>query len=131
MLLVNGHGGNQPAHALAAEYMAGHAGVAVRAHNWWNGPRVWAQVQAIDPVASHASWMENFPWTRLPSVPQPPHAKPPVDLARLRALAPDGARSLLGDGNFGGRYERPDADVLAVWQAGVAETREAIEGPWS
>jgi len=23
-----------------------------------------AQVEAIDPVASHASWMENFPWTR-------------------------------------------------------------------
>lgn len=28
--------------------------------NWWNAPRTWAKVQSIDPVASHASWMEDF-----------------------------------------------------------------------
>src|SRR5215469_1765048 len=50
ILIVNGHGGNTPAQGLVGEWMAEHPGVSVRFHNWWNAPRVWAQVQAIDPV---------------------------------------------------------------------------------
>jgi creatinine amidohydrolase len=130
ILLCNGHGGNAPGAALAQEWMADHPGTRVRWHNWWNAPRTWATVQAIDPVASHASWLENFPWTRLPNVAAPADAKPMTDLDRLRLQDPDGARALLGDGNFGGRYQRPDADMLRVWQAGVEETRALLEGPW-
>jgi creatinine amidohydrolase len=40
-------------------------------------------------------------------------------------------RAYIGDGNFGGAYEQPDPVMTAVWQAGVAETRAAIEGPWA
>ena len=40
-------------------------------HNWWNAPRTWAKVMGIDPIVSHASWMENFPWTRLAGVALP------------------------------------------------------------
>lgn len=130
ILLVNGHGGNAPAGALAAEWMADHPGAAVKFHNWWNAPRTFAKVQEIDPVASHASWMENFPWTRLPGVVQPDGRKPMVDFDRLRVMAPAGVRALLGDGNFGGLYERPDADMLAIWEVAVAETRTMLEGPW-
>src|SRR5436309_2182189 len=61
ILIVNGHGGNTPAQGLVGEWIADHPDVRIKFHNWWNAPKVWAQVQAIDPVASHASWMENFP----------------------------------------------------------------------
>ena len=131
ILLVNGHGGNAPAGALAVEWMADHPGTAVKFHNWWNAPQTFAKVQEIDPVASHASWMENFPWTRLPGVVQPASQKPMVDFDRMRVMAPEAVRALLGDGNFGGLYERPDADMLAVWAVAVAETRALLEGPWS
>ncbi len=131
ILIVNGHGGNAPAGALAIEWMADHPGTAVKFHNWWNAPATFAKVQEIDPVASHASWMENFPWTRLPGVVQPSQRKPMVDFARMRVMAPAGVRALLGDGNFGGLYERPDEDMLAIWETGVAETRAALEGPWA
>jgi creatinine amidohydrolase len=50
-----------------------------------------------------------------------------VDLDRLKTLAPFEARNLLEDGNFGGRSQRPDADMLAIWQVAVAETRETLE----
>ncbi len=40
-------------------------------------------------------------------------------------------RAVLGDGNFGGHYERSDAEMLAIWDVAVAETRALIEGPWS
>ena len=131
ILLVNGHGGNAPAGSLAVEWMADHPGTAVKFHNWWNAPETLAKVQGTDAVASHASWMENFPWTRLAGVVQPDARKPMVDFDRMRVMAPEGVRALLGDGNFGGLYERPDADMLAIWAVAVAETRALLEGPWS
>jgi creatinine amidohydrolase len=131
ILVVNGHGGNQPAHAVAIEWMADHPEVQVKFHNWWNAPQTFAKVQEIDPVASHASWMENFPWTRLEGVAMPDEQKPMIDFAMLRLLAPEALRTYLGDGNFGGRYQRPDEDMLAIWQVAVEETRELLEGPWA
>lgn len=131
ILLVNGHGGNQPAGSLAIEWMADHPDAAVKFHNWWNAPKTLAKVQEIDPVASHASWMENFPWTRLPGVVQPTQRKPMVDFDRMRVRPPDGVRELLGDGNFGGHYARSDDEMLALWAVAVAETRDLMEGPWS
>ncbi|MDE3123418.1 MAG: creatininase family protein [Paracoccaceae bacterium] len=131
ILMVNGHGGNQPAGALAIEWMADHPGVAVKFHNWWNAPRTFERVQQIDPVASHASWMENFPWTRLPGVDLPTQQKPMVDLSRMRLMDPKGVRAYLGDGNFGGYYQRSDAEMQSIWDVAVAETRALIEGPWA
>jgi creatinine amidohydrolase len=74
--------------------------------------------------------MENFPWTRLPGVELPAEQKPMVDFERMRTLDPGGVRELVGDGSFGGLYERPDEDVLRVWEAGVAETRELLVNGW-
>jgi creatinine amidohydrolase len=130
ILIVNGHGGNTPAQSLVSEWMSDLPGVRVKFHNWWNAPRVWAKVTGFDPVASHASWMENFPWTRLAGVVQPQEQKPMVDFAKLRLLSAEETRRYLGDGNFGGLYERPDAEMLAIWEEAVAETRELLEGPW-
>jgi creatinine amidohydrolase len=131
ILLVNGHGGNSPAGSLAIEWMADNPGIPVKFHNWWNAPETFAKVQAIDTVASHASWMENFAWTRLPGVQQPTQRKPMIDLARMRYMDPAGVRAYLGDGNFGGYYERDDAEMQAIWDVAVAETRGLLEGPWS
>ena len=129
--MVNGHGGNQPAQAVAIEWMADQPEVQVKFHNWWNAPKTFAKVQEIDPVASHASWMENFPWTRLEGVAMPDEQKPMIDFAMLRLLAPKALRAYLGDGNFGGYYQRADEDMLAIWQVAVEETRELLEGPWA
>ncbi|MEF2071162.1 creatininase family protein [Consotaella aegiceratis] len=131
ILIVNGHGGNQPAGSMAIEWMADNPDVAVKFHNWWNAPRTFAKVQEVDRVASHASWMENFPWTRLPGVVQPSQMKPMIDIPRMRVMNPKAARDYLGDGNFGGYYEKPDEDMLAIWNVAVEETRELLEGPWS
>jgi creatinine amidohydrolase len=130
ILIVNGHGGNNPVGALAQELMAEHGDISVRFHNWWNAPRTWAKIQATDPSGSHANWMENFPWTRLAHAPAPEGVKSPVDMAAMKACPPTEARALLGDGSFGGPWQRPDDEMLAIWAEGVAETREAIDGPW-
>jgi creatinine amidohydrolase len=131
ILLVNGHGGNQPAGSLAIEWMADNPDTAVKFHNWWNAPKTFAKVQEIDTVASHASWMENFPWTRLEGVVQPKKQKPMIDLARMRVMAPAAVKAYLGDGNFGGYYERPDEEMLALWDVAVKETRALLQGDWA
>src|SRR5437868_11641738 len=126
ILIVNGHGGNVPAQGLVGEWLADHPGMRIKFHNWWNAPKVWAHVQAIDPVASHASWMENFPWTRLANVALPSEQKTPVNLEILRTLAPKQERELLGDGNYAGLYQRPDEDMLAIWDVAVRVTRARL-----
>ena len=130
IMIVNGHGGNIPASSLVREWMADHPNIVVKFHNWWNAPKTWAKVQAIDPIASHASWMENFPWTRLVGVELPDYRKPMVDLGLLNILDPRGLRSYLDEGNFGGRFQRSDEDMLTIWQAAVGETREMLAAGW-
>ncbi|MEM9903276.1 MAG: creatininase family protein, partial [Pseudomonadota bacterium] len=131
VLIVNGHGGNAPAAAMALDVMRDHPEMAIKFHNWWQAPQTWAKVQEIDPVASHASWMENFPWTRLEDVPMPNTQKPMVDFERMRVVGPSAVRTLLGDGVFGGAYQKPDPVMHALWDVAVAETRALLEGPWS
>lgn len=130
IVIVNGHGGNSPAHGAVLEWLDGNRGVQVKWHNWYNAPQTWAKVKAIDAVASHASWMENFPWTRLPGVMPPTDPKPMVDLARYQRLDPGAKKALVGDGNFGGLYQRSDVDMLAIWEVAVAETRSLIAADW-
>jgi creatinine amidohydrolase len=130
ILVVNGHGGNAPVGALAQEIMAADPRLSIRFHNWWNAPATWAAALAEAAGASHGNWFENFPWTRLAHAPAPEGAKPPVDLALMKAAPPARVREMLGDGSFGGAWQMPDAAMLRIWDAGVAETRAALEGPW-
>jgi creatinine amidohydrolase len=131
ILIVNGHGGNTPAQAIAGESMAEHSGIRIKFHNWWNAPKVWTQVEAFDPLASHASWMENFPWTRLANAKMPAKQKPMSDLGHLRQLDPRSLRAYLGDGNYGGHYQRDDEEMLKIWQVAVVETRALLTESWA
>lgn len=114
VLVVNGHGGN----SFAREH------VDAAWHDWWTGPRVWEAVRAVDPAGTHASWMENFPWTRLSGVELPREAK--AEVARA-SDDPAAVRAALGDGSYGGPYAHADEDMLRIWALGVGETRERIE----
>ena len=130
VLLCNAHGGNMPAATRAAEWMANNPECHVHFHNWWIAPKTLAALHRLDPVATHASWSENFAWTRLPNVRGPEAPKPQIDVERMRRSNPAGARALLGDGSFGGTYRRDDADMEVVWSAAVAETRNILEADW-
>ncbi len=127
ILIVNGHGGNQPAAGIAREWMMDNPDARVRFHDWWRAPLTLAAVQRIDPVASHASWMENYPWTRLANRPPEEGEKPLVDIDRMHTLPPFEVRLLLEDGSFGGRYQRDDSEMLELWEVAVQETRALLE----
>ncbi len=130
ILIVNGHGGNTQASDKVSSWASARAGLQLIWHDWWKAPATRAAVQEVDSMGSHASWMENFPWTRLPGVTQPDDQRPMADAALVNALTPQEVRALLGDGNMGGVYQKPDEAMLRVWQAGVAETRTLLESGW-
>jgi creatinine amidohydrolase len=131
IILVNGHGGNSPAASLASEWMADHPGTKVKTFNWWIAPKTLAKIRETDPVGSHASWMENFPWTRLDGVSLPVTQKPSFDTARKATLDPKALKTVLGDGNYGGVYQRADEEMMAIWDVAVAEAREVMEEGWA
>ena len=132
ILIVNGHGGNQPAGAVANELLIEYPHLSIKFHNWWNAPKTMAKAMEIDTSGSHANWMENFPWTRLAHAPAPRPAtpKPAPDMILTKAAPPQETRAILGDGSFGGDYQKDDAQMQALWDVGVSEVREALEGPW-
>jgi creatinine amidohydrolase len=130
ILVVNGHGGNAGVRPALDDWAKREGDLALQWHDWWKAPLVRAAVDEIDADASHASWMENFAWTRLDGVELPAGHKPPVDVPeRLRASAED-VRRALGDGSFGGFYQRPAHETDRVWSIAVAETRELLAKGW-
>ncbi|MFC1575175.1 creatininase family protein, partial [Gemmatimonadota bacterium] len=121
IVLVNGHGGNAPAGSLALEWMADHPGHQVKLFNWWIAPRTLEKIRETDPLGSHASWMENFPWTRLEGVELPDEEKPALDTALKSVMDPVAFRKAAGDGNYGGVYQKPDEEMMAIWKVALDE----------
>lgn len=130
ILFVNGHGGNMPALNYARQWIAANPKVRILFHNWYAAPKFAAAIREIDKVASHASWLENFAWNRLEGVEMPDGAKSLIDMASLQSLDPEAIRRIAGDGNMGGRYQRSDSEMEAVWAVGVAETRDLLTDGW-
>jgi creatinine amidohydrolase len=123
--VANGHSGNRPDAAL--EWAEEHDGAAVIWHEVWDG-RPDDVAAAIDEDYDHASWSENFPWTRLEGVESPPERKP--RFTRPPVNSDEAWREALGDGSFGGLYQRPDEEVLRVWSVAVEELRARLDSGW-
>jgi creatinine amidohydrolase len=121
ILVVNGHGGNtEPGRA----WTRSRPDRAVVWHELWEG-RPDEIAAAIDPDYDHASWSENFPWTRLPGVVLPAERKPPVVWPEQGS--PKAWKEALGDGSFGGLYQRSPADEDRLWAAAVQAIRQRLE----
>lgn len=130
IVIANGHGGNSPVDGLVTEWMADHVDAQVKFHNWWRAPQTWAKVKATDPLSSHASWMENFPWTRLTGVTMPTHQVNLPDRSGHATLVGTALRDFYQEGNFEGYFQRPDAEMHAIWDVAVRETRALISDGW-
>jgi creatinine amidohydrolase len=131
--IVNGHGGNAPVTGFLREWLCQprQERVQVLFHSWYNAPGTTAAADQFDRDQMHGGWVENFPWTRLPGVSLPAGKRPVVSRELAGALDPQRLRAVAPDGVMGGAYARPDEDMRAVWDAGVAEVRELLESGWT
>jgi creatinine amidohydrolase len=121
VFVVNGHGGNT---GPGRDWAAGRSG-SVLWHELWEG-RPDEIAAEIDPDYDHASWSENLPWTRLPDVELPTERKAPVVWPE-NERGPEAARRALGDGSFGGLYQRSPEDEDRLWEAAVQEIHSRLE----
>jgi creatinine amidohydrolase len=129
-LVVNGHGGNVPAEEPLLAWAREREGARLRFHSWWASERTTAEAEALYPNPTHANWSENLPWTRLAGVTMPTEDKPMAAIEEERGNPPPRIREVLGDGSFGGAYQRPDEDMLRLWATAVEEVRELLGSGW-
>jgi creatinine amidohydrolase len=129
ILVLNGHAGNAPAENLGKEWVAQHPEAQVLYHPLLLDPQVLALAATIEPDVGHASWLENFPWTRVAGD-VPAARKPLADHAAMRVAAPEQVRELLGDGSTGGPYAVGEDAMLELWAAVVGSVREALTSGW-
>jgi creatinine amidohydrolase len=127
ILIVNGNHENAPAREVSRVWADSRPGIQLRFHDWLTAPRTRAKIEEIDSLAGHGSWVDNFPWSRIAGVELPETRKPAIDLAGKPQREHRGA---LGDGSLGGRYWRPEEQVMELWVTAVAETRSLLEDPW-
>lgn len=130
IVIVNGHGGNMPVESRLNLRFKSNGNCKIKFHNWWRANLTWRAVMETDKNASHASWMENFEWTRLNDKRQPLIQKEMADFEKLKNCSPEEARILLGDGSYGGYYQRSDEEMNKIWKTAVEELTELITTCW-
>lgn len=131
LLIVNGHGGNTCVHSAIMHQLNELDGLQVKFHNWWASPAVMEKVKSLHKIASHASWMENFPWTRIDGVDVPTVEKAMINIAKSQQQSAKQARTQMGDGNYGGYYQHDnDEDMHAIWQIAIDETSKLLNEGW-
>jgi creatinine amidohydrolase len=130
IMLVNGHGGNEPAATVAQEWVAEQTECQVIFHGFLLEPELFPLAKQIDHPG-HASWAENFPFVRVDGVEIPSGSKAPVNMGRLKTAQPAQLRAALGDGTGGGAYQRADEEIEPLWQAAVALLGDRLRDGWA
>jgi len=116
ILVSNGHGGNTGVLIpLLVELGNTHPEARFELFQWWTHPDVVQAGEKIGLPQRHANWSENFPFTRVSSVPS--GEKPLVNLSRTATAA--ATRTGLGDGSYGGAYQAADAAMESFFAAAV------------
>lgn len=117
LLILNGHGGNEPARTLLSELVNDLPGLQADWYAWWTAPSVRAVAEQAGLPPSHANWLEAFRFCRVADLPA--GGKPVVTAPRV--LNAEATRALYGDGSFGGPYAAPDAVMQAMFDAAVGD----------
>jgi creatinine amidohydrolase len=123
ILVCNGHGGNTGVLIpLLVELGNAHPEARFDLFQWWTHPDVEKAGEDLGLVQRHANWSENFPFTRVDSVPA--GEKPLVNLPRTASAT--SVRAGLGDGSYGGTYQAPDAAMEGFFAAAVGAMVAAL-----
>jgi creatinine amidohydrolase len=123
LLLLNGHGGNDPIHALLLQLVNQLPGLRPAWLSWWESTSVGRVVESFGLQVTHAGAVEAFPFTRV--APLPEGSKSPVSIDRI--VGAEELRHLAGDGVFGGPYQAPHECTQAIFQAAVDDAVAELE----
>jgi creatinine amidohydrolase len=124
-LVLNGHGGNEPARAVLYELANELEEMHAFWYDWWKTPVVEEISAKYGLSPRHANWQEAFPFTRVteelpedhkPFLPRPAHI---MNAAQVREY--------YGDGSFGGQYQADDAVMHEIFASCLREILELLK----
>ena len=117
LLILNGHGGNDPVRARLYEVANEHTDLRMGWYAWWSSHSVEKIILKHGLKPFHGSWLEAFPFTQVTDLPggekTPPHVP--------GLLGAEDAREIYGDGVFGGKYKVDDAIMREIFDAVVVD----------
>jgi len=123
LLVLNGHGGNDPARARLVELSNHLPRLQVAWYSWWQAPSVEALAEQYGLKSFHAGWIEAFPFVRVAELPK--EEKEPPDTKGL--LNAERTRSVYGDGVFGGAYQVEDGILEEIFNSALQDVLQMLE----
>lgn len=122
-LILNGHGGNEPAKARVYELANSLPGIKTAWYAWWLSHSVTAAAQKHELKSYHASWIEAFPFTKVSELPD--GEKLPARVTHL--FSADEARLAYSDGVFGGPYQVSQKIMDEIFQTALGDVLQMLQ----
>lgn len=123
ILILNGHGGNDPVRARLVELRNELPDVKIAWYAWWTAPNTVAVAVKHGLKPFHANWNEAFPFTRVVDLPEqvkvPPESRPILNAEETRQIYQDGV--------FGGEYQVSDEIMAEVLEAAIKDAVDLLK----
>jgi creatinine amidohydrolase len=123
LLFLNGHGGNDLARSRLYELANQLLDLKIRWYSWWLANSVSMVARKYELKPAHANWLEAFSFTKVGDNPEGEKA-PPVIPGLIGA---DEARTIYGDGSFGGVYEVGSEIMAEVFEAALSDVNQLLK----
>ena len=123
VLVLNGHGGNSPARMQLMEVANSLPEIRLRWYDWWLSHSVESVGIKHGLKPTHANWLEAFPFTivgELPEAPKLPPSVPGIMDAKT-------ARTVYGDGSFGGPYRASEEVMHELFTATLEDILQLLK----
>lgn len=122
ILILNGHGGNDPARARLYEVANTSPELLLAWYSWWQARSVEAVALKHGLRSYHAAWIEAFSFTRVGDLPDGEKIPPRIPgLVNAKM-----ARELYQDGVFGGPYQVDDAIMSEIFTAALEDILQLL-----
>jgi creatinine amidohydrolase len=122
-LILNGHGGNDPARARLYEVANTLPLLQLAWYSWWQSRSVETVAMNHGLRSYHASWIEAFQFTRVGDLPEG-EKNPPRIPGLVNAKL---SRELYQDGVFGGPYQVADTIMAEVFAAALEDILQLLK----
>jgi creatinine amidohydrolase len=124
LLVLNGHGGNNGVKMRLIELANQLPGLNLQWYAWWMAHSVEQVAISHEIKPNHANWLEAFPFTIVGDLPEGEKTPPNVPSDLMDAST---ARSVYGDGSFGGPYHASDAIMQEVFNAALEDILQLLK----